>query len=124
MQEQQEQLTGNNFGISWSGVSAGVGYGRSESKLNETTKEAVPNNINVAGDVTIRSEEGNLDLGPMVGGIGGKLSLTGKEINILDAISERRIDHTSKSSYFGVGINAGIPVISAAQQYTTQIIRI
>ena len=106
-------LTGS-FGISWSGVSAGIGYGRSRSTLRDERKDVVHNLFNVGGNVVLESSEGNVDLGPMLGNIGGKLILTGKDINILDAISERRVESTNKNSYVGVGASIGIPVVSTA----------
>ena len=83
---------------------------------SEITKEIIANRLEVAGDVEIKSEEGNVDIYPVNGYIGGKLTLTGKDINILDMQSERIIDRETESSYVGVGVNFGVPAISAAQQ--------
>ena len=90
-------LTGS-LGISWSGASAGVGYGKSETKLEEKTEEVVPNILNVGGNVTIESDEGDVEVGPTSGWIGGKLTLTGKDRGIRAAVSKRKIDQTRRSS--------------------------
>ena len=76
----------------------------------------ISNNIQAGGDVEIRSEEGNITMGPTDGFVGGKLKLDGNDIDIIDAHSERIIDTVSKKTYIGVGVTAGIPVIGAAKQ--------
>lgn len=100
----------------WNGISAGVGYQKTEDRISELTRNVISNNIQAGGDVEIRSEEGNITMGPTDGFIGGKLKLDGIDINIIDAHSERRIDTVSKKTYIGVGVTAGIPVIGAAKQ--------
>ena len=100
----------------WNGISAGVGYQKTEDRISELTKNVISNNIQAGGDAEIRSEEGNITMGPTDGFIGGKLKLDGNDINIIDAHSERRIDTVSKKTYIGVGVTAGIPVIGAAKQ--------
>lgn len=100
----------------WNGISAGVGYQKTEDRISELTKNVISNNIQAGGDVEIRSEEGNITMGPTDGFVGGKLKLDGIDINIIDAHSERRIDTVSKKTYIGVGVTAGIPVIGAAKQ--------
>jgi len=100
----------------WNGISAGVGYQKTEDRISELTKNVISNNIQAGGDVEIRSEEGNITMGPTDGFIGGKLKLDGNDIDIIDAHSERIIDTVSKKTYIGVGVTAGIPVIGAAKQ--------
>lgn len=100
----------------WNGISAGVGYQKTEDRISELTKNVISNNIQAGGDAEIRSEEGNITMGPTDGFVGGKLKLDGIDINIIDAHSERRIDTVSKKTYIGVGVTAGIPVIGAAKQ--------
>ena len=100
----------------WNGISAGVGYQKTEDRINELTKNVISNNIQTGGDVEIRSEEGNITMGPTDGFVGGKLKLDGNDIDIIDAHSERIIDTVSKKTYIGVGVTAGIPVIGAAKQ--------
>ncbi len=100
----------------WNGISAGVGYQKTEDRINELTKNVISNNIQAGGDVEIRSEEGNITMGPTDGFVGGKLKLDGNDIDIIDAHSERIIDTVSKKTYIGVGVTAGIPVIGAAKQ--------
>lgn len=100
----------------WNGISAGVGYQKTEDRINELTRNVISNNIQAGGDVEIRSEEGNITMGPTDGFVGGKLKLDGIDIDIIDAHSERRIDTVSKKTYIGVGVTAGIPVIGAAKQ--------
>ena len=100
----------------WNGISAGVGYQKTEDRISELTKNVISNNIQGGGDVEIRSEEGNITMGPTDGFIGGKLKLDGNDIDIIDAHSERIIDTVSKKTYIGVGVTAGIPVIGAAKQ--------
>ena len=100
----------------WNGISAGVGYQKTEDRISELTKNVISNNIQAGGDAEIRSEEGNITMGPTDGFIGGKLKLDGIDIDIIDAHSERRIDTVSKKTYIGVGVTAGIPVIGAAKQ--------
>ena len=43
-----------SLGLSWSGLSAGVGYQKSVDRITETTKTIVPNKTNVAGEVRKR----------------------------------------------------------------------
>jgi len=100
----------------WNGISAGVGYQKTEDRISELTKNVISNNIQAGGDVEIRSEEGNITMGPTDGFVGGKLKLDGNDIDIIDAHSERIIDTVSKKTYIGVGVTAGIPVIGAAKQ--------
>jgi len=100
----------------WNGISAGVGYQKTEDRISELTKNVISNNIQAGRDAEIRSEEGNITMGPTDGFIGGKLKLDGIDIDIIDAHSERRIDTVSKKTYIGVGVTAGIPVIGAAKQ--------
>ena len=100
----------------WNGISAGVGYQKTEDRISELTKNVISNNIQAGGDVEIRSEEGNITMGPTDGFVGGKLKLDGNDIDIIDAHSERIIDTVSKKTYIGVGVTAGIPVIVAAKQ--------
>ena len=100
----------------WNGISAGLGYQKTEDRISELTRNVISNNIQAGGDVEIRSEEGNITMGPTDGFVGGKLKLDGNDINIIDAHSERRIDTVSKKTYIGVGVTAGIPVIGAAKQ--------
>ena len=83
---------------------------------SEITKKIIANRLEAAGDMEIKSEEGNVYIYPVNGYIGGKLTLTGKDINILDMQSERITDRETESSYVGVGVNFGVPAISAAQQ--------
>lgn len=105
-----------SFSAGWNGISAGVGYQKTEDRISELTKNVISNNIQAGGDVEIRSEEGNITMGPTDGFVGGKLKLDGIDIDIIDAHSERRIDTVSKKTYIGVGVTAGIPVIGAAKQ--------
>ena len=118
IREEEHKTSGikGSFGVSWSGISAGVGYGKSRDRISEITKEIIANRLEAAGDVEIKSEEGNVDIYPVNGYIGGKLTLTGKDINILDMQSERITDRETENSYVGVGVNFGVPAISAAQQ--------
>ncbi|EEY35539.1 hemagglutinin repeat-containing protein, partial [Pseudoleptotrichia goodfellowii] len=118
LREEEHKISGlkGSISVSRGGVSAGVGYGKSSDKIKEVTKEIIANKLQAAGNVDIKSEEGDIDFGPTNGSIGGKLTYTGKDINILDMQSERVMDRETESSYVGVGVNFGVPAISAAQQ--------
>jgi putative uncharacterized protein (fragment) len=106
-----------SLGLSWSGLSAGVGYEKSVDRIAETTKTVVPNRMNVAGEVVIEAEKGNIDFYPTEGAVGKIVfNANGNEINILDMQNERTYDRETKRSYVGIGANLGIPMVSSLQQ--------
>ncbi|WP_158612543.1 hemagglutinin repeat-containing protein, partial [Leptotrichia sp. OH3620_COT-345] len=118
LREEEHKVSGikGSIKVGWNGINAGVGYGKSEDRIREVRSDIISNKLNVVGNVTLKSDEGNIDLGPTNGIIGGKLTYTGKDIRILDMHSERIIDGVTKNTYVGAGINVGIPIIGAAQQ--------
>ena len=106
-----------SLGLSWSGLSAGVGYQKSVDRIAETTKTIVPNKMNVAGEVVLETEKGNIDFYPTTGAAGKLVfNANGNEINILDMQNERTYDRQTQKSYVGIGANLGIPVVSSLQQ--------
>lgn len=106
-----------SLGLSWSGLSAGVGYQKSVDRIAETTKTIVPNKMNVAGEVVLETEKGNIDFYPTTGAVGKLVfNANGNEINILDMQNERTYDRQTQKSYVGIGANLGIPVVSSLQQ--------
>nr|WP_232053236.1 hemagglutinin repeat-containing protein [Leptotrichia trevisanii] len=106
-----------SLGLSWSGLSAGVGYEKSVDRIAETTKTVVPNRMNVAGEAVIETEKGSIDFYPTTGAVGKLVfNANGNEINILDMQNERTYDRQTQKSYAGIGANLGIPVVSSLQQ--------
>ena len=94
-----------------------MGYQKSVDRIAETTKTIVPNKMNVAGEVVLETEKGNIDFYPTTGAAGKLVfNANGNEINILDMQNERTYDRQTQKSYVEIGANLGIPVVSSLQQ--------
>ncbi|MDR3259895.1 MAG: hemagglutinin repeat-containing protein [Fusobacteriaceae bacterium] len=108
-----------SFSVGAGGVSAGVGYGKSSSKYEETRLEVIKSKIYAGGNYVVVSENGNYNQISTDIKVEKDASITAKEINILDRQSTVSIKQESKSSYAGIGVTIGIPVVSSATSLVT-----
>jgi filamentous hemagglutinin len=103
-----------NLSIGKGGLSAGIGYGKMKSVYEEKRLDVIKNQIYAGGNYTVVSENGNYNQTSTDIDVIGNASITAKDIIIGDAQSKVEIKQEQKSSYTGIGVTIGIPIVSSA----------
>jgi len=104
----------SNFSIGRGSISVGVGYAKSKSKYEQWNFDVIKSVIRADGDFIVVSEEGNYEQISTDINVKGNASITAKDIIIGDMASTVKIKQEQSSSYMGIGLSIGMPIVSTA----------
>ncbi|MDR1833034.1 MAG: hemagglutinin repeat-containing protein, partial [Fusobacteriaceae bacterium] len=104
----------SSFSIGKGGISVGVGYAKSKSKYEQWNFDVIKSVIRADGDFIVVSEEGNYEQISTDINVKGNASITAKDIIIGDMASTVKIKQEQSSSYMGIGLSIGMPIVSTA----------